>query len=74
MHTYKDAIKQCIGAFVIFPGDENIKFMENKTEDNFISTRGVGAYALKPTSTKLEDIKSLIQEFLLSSKEQNLDR
>lgn len=62
MHTYKDAIKKCVGAFVLFPGD-NKNTVFNIKKDT-LTCYGVGAYSLQINSTNLDLITKNIQDFI----------
>lgn len=56
MHTYKDAIKNTIGAYVLYPGNKMELFYENK--DNMMDS--VGAFPLNPGEDK-EEKKELVK-------------
>ena len=59
MHTYKDAINDTLGAFILYPG-ENEPTKHYETDGDF---GAVGAFCLKPGTT--EHNKNEIKEFIL---------
>ena len=59
MHTYKDAIKNTLGAYVLYPGTEP-KIFEEKSP-NIIPS--VGAFPLKPGKTDIDN-ENKIESFL----------
>ncbi len=59
MHTYRDAIKKAIGAFVLYPGSEDQIYYENHSDKDLLC--GVGAFKLRPGK---EDDLDLIQSYL----------
>ena len=61
MHTYRDAIKKAIGAFVLYPGTEEKIYYE--TNENQELLCGVGAFRMRPGNDK--DLKH-IQDRLAS--------
>ncbi|ADZ09787.1 Domain of unknown function DUF2357-containing protein [Methanobacterium lacus] len=61
MHTYKDAIKNSLGAYVLYPGGEAVIFPEN--QNNLIPS--VGAFNLKPGNNLKENkIEDFIRDIL----------
>lgn len=67
MHTYKDSINDTIGAYILYPSDNKpIIFME--TDGSFGS---VGAFCLKPNSTKNNKIK--IRNFIKETIEEMIE-
>ena len=59
MHTYKDAIKNTLGAYVLYPGDYTEIFEENP--DTIVPS--VGAFNLTPGSDDLKE-SGKIEEFI----------
>ena len=57
MHAYKDAIPNTIGAYVLYPGNNNKIYYENEFES-------VGAFGLIPGEEKFVKIKELICKLL----------
>lgn len=57
MHAYKDAIRNSVGAFVLYPGDENITFPKNE----YIGR--VGAFSLNPGN---DEDKSYLKNFIVN--------
>lgn len=60
MHTYKDAINDSIGAYILYPGDDD-KTIFNETDGSFGS---IGAFSLKPGATNKS--KNEIKNFILN--------
>ena len=62
MHTYKDAINDTLGAFILYPG-EKPKTIHSETDGEF---GAVGAFCLKPGTTdkNQKEIKKFIEEFV----------
>lgn len=58
MHTYKDAIKGSLGAYVLYPGD--IPKIYNENETGIFPS--IGAFPLKPNGNISEETK--IEEFI----------
>ena len=64
MHTYIDAIINSIGAFVLFPGNSESIYKQNKEN----SIHSVGAFPLKPGDSIINEnritsfIKSLLSD------------
>ena len=64
MHTYIDAIIHSIGAFVLFPGNSEVIYKQNKDS----SIHSVGAFPLKPGDSVINEnsitcfIKSLLSD------------
>ena len=59
MHTYKDAIKNSLGAYVLYPGDLPERF----EEDPGTIVPSVGAFQLTPGSEDLKESEK-IEEFI----------
>ena len=59
MHTYKDAIGEAVGAFVLYPGSEAVTYPEQK---NGPAWAGIGAIPLDPGG-KAEHLRSLLADF-----------
>jgi len=60
MHTYKDAILHSIGAYILYPGDEEVIFKEYIDE-----IPSVGAFPLNPGNSKNEEkLKKFIKIIL----------
>lgn len=59
MHTYKDAIKNSLGAYVLYPGDVSRTFEENQGD----CAPSVGAFHLTPGGDN-EKEESNIEKFL----------
>lgn len=57
MHEYKDAIKNTIGAYVLYPGNENKLFYKDEYK-----LESVGAFGLIPDEERLDHIIPVIQE------------
>lgn len=63
MHTYKDAILHSIGAYILYPGDEEVIFKEYKDE-----IPSVGAFPLNPGNSKNEErIKKFIKTIIMKT-------
>lgn len=63
MHTYKDAIKNSKGAYVLYPGDLPGRFEENKGK----CIPSVGAFPLTPggnTASEENELEKFIEDFL----------
>ena len=58
MHAYKDAIRNSIGAFVLYPGTESVYFKESTGV-----LPGIGAVAVNPSD--LDKGKSIINDIVL---------
>ncbi len=70
MHTYRDAIKNVAGSYILFPGRKSSLFPTHDSRNWF---EGVGALSLRP-GQKMKDngadiarIRDLIQDFLTNS-------
>lgn len=66
MHAYKDAIRDSMGSYILYPGNKLGRFSEN--EDNILP--GIGAYPLRPGSelddeNNIEDFIKLILDNLI---------
>lgn len=67
MHTYREAIKNVSGSFILFPGKNFIIYPAHDSSKKF---EGVGALPIRPSLDKIpntaeiENIKALISEFL----------
>jgi len=67
MHTYREAIRNVAGSFILFPGKNSIIFPAHNSTKNF---EGVGAFPIRPNIDKtpntaeIKNIKTLIAEFL----------
>ncbi len=61
MHTYRDAIDGCLGAFAVYPGS-NTKLFSLNSEKPF---RGVGAVSLMPQRVN-KDLENLIHSLTCS--------
>lgn len=57
MHAYKDAIKNTIGAYVLYPGNNNEIYHENEFES-------VGAFGLIPGDERFDKIGNLIRKII----------
>jgi uncharacterized protein len=70
MHTYREAITDVTGSFVLFPGAASIIYPKNGPDTMFV---GVGAFCLRPGSADSPDnttrihIRTLLSDFLLSA-------
>ena len=62
MHTYKDAINDTLGAYILYPGENKPK-IHSETDGDFGS---VGAFSLKPgtTANNKKEIKEFIEKFI----------
>lgn len=60
MHTYRDALREADGAFVLYPGTQRTIFPVDATGPGF---RGVGAIPLHPEGSRL-DLSTFLREFL----------
>lgn len=69
MHTYREAIKNVVGSFILFPGTKCIIYPAHSSSKNFES---VGALPIRPyldaepNTVNIENIKTLISEFFIS--------
>ena len=67
MHAYRDAIRNVVGAFILYPGEKTVVYPAHNAR---MSYEGVGAFALKPqpgarpVRKHLDDIAWFISEFL----------
>jgi uncharacterized protein len=67
MHTYREAIRDVIGAYILYPGEKAIVYSAHNAGRPF---EGVGALPLKPEAgdhpvqKHLEDIKRIIRDFI----------
>ncbi len=62
MHTYKDAINDTLGAYILYPGENKPK-IHSEIDGDFGS---VGAFSLKPgtTANNKKEIKEFIEKFI----------
>lgn len=66
MHTYRDAIKNVTGAFILYPGERSIIYQKHEAAGLY---HGVGALPLKPEAgaqpvmRHLDDLKRVILHF-----------
>jgi len=60
MHAYRDAIRRTAGAYVLFPGTENVPPYREFQE----LLPGLGAFALRPANSPTESGRTAIEEFL----------
>jgi uncharacterized protein len=69
MHTYREAITDVAGSFVLFPGATSIIYPKNGPDRMF---EGVGAFSLRPgpadspDNTTRKHIRTVLSEFLFS--------
>ena len=61
MHTYRDAIREATGAFVLYPGTAFVSYSTTATSAGF---EGIGALPLVP-GQKPEQLVLLLREFML---------
>lgn len=77
MHAYREAIRNAIGAFIIYPGDTGVVYKAHNAVRSF---EGVGAFPLKPEAgarpneRHLRDIRSAIVDFIKGGDTQEGDR
>jgi predicted component of viral defense system (DUF524 family) len=70
MHTYREAIRNVSGAYILYPGEEARVYPAHNAAGCY---QGVGALPLKPddsarpTRRHLEDIEQIIREFIKES-------
>lgn len=62
MHTYKDAIQGCVGAFIVYPGKETEIFQEKKGSKIW-DCGGVGAIGCAPSGEK-DELEKIINEII----------
>ncbi|WP_272424511.1 DUF2357 domain-containing protein [Polyangium jinanense] len=60
MHTYRDAIREAVGAFVLYPGSRTVTYAEGK---DIPIWGGIGALPLDP-SLPTEDLRAFLATFL----------
>lgn len=60
MHTYRDAIREAVGAFVLYPGSKNVSYPEEK---GGYAWAGIGAIPLDP-GQPTEHLRKLLVDFL----------
>jgi hypothetical protein len=60
MHAYRDAIRRTVGAYVLFPGDEEVPPYREFQE----LLPGLGAFALRPAGSPKESGRTAIEKFL----------
>ena len=67
MHTYREAIRDVVGAYILYPGEKAIVY---PTHDAVGRDQGVGTLPLKPEAgarpveRHLEYIKRVIHDFI----------
>jgi predicted component of viral defense system (DUF524 family) len=67
MHTYREAIQNVVGAFILYPGEKSVIYPSHDAKRLF---EGVGALPLKPMTGSapvrehIEDIRQIIHEFV----------
>lgn len=61
MHTYKDALKNSIGAYVLYPGRDNRLYYEDDEK-----IKSVGAFGLIPGDEKIDKISEFIENILVN--------
>ena len=67
MHTYREAIRNVSGAYILYPGEEAMVYTAHNSTGFY---QGVGALPLKPDDSAhpmrrhLEDIERIIREFI----------
>jgi len=67
MHTYHDAIRNVVGAFILYPGDKALLFPSHGAKKRY---QGVGAFPLKPevggipSTQHIADLSTIIGEFI----------
>jgi predicted component of viral defense system (DUF524 family) len=60
MHAYRDAIRRTAGAYVLFPGNENLPPYREFQE----LLPGLGAFMLRPASSPAQSGRTAIEKFL----------
>lgn len=60
MHAYRDAIRRTAGAYVLFPGNEDV--LPYREFDELLP--GLGAFVLRPASSPSESGRTAIEKFL----------
>ena len=60
MHTYRDAIREAVGALVLYPGSKNVSYPEEK---GGYAWAGIGAIPLDP-GQPTEHLRKLLVDFL----------
>jgi len=67
MHTYREAIRNVAGAFILYPGEEAVMYPAHNAKRRY---EGVGALPLKPMTgampvkRHIDDIAKIINDFL----------
>lgn len=67
MHTYREAIQNVVGAFILYPGEKAVMYPTHNAKKLF---EGVGALPLKPMTgaipvqKHLDDITKIINDFI----------
>ncbi len=67
MHTYREAIKNVVGAFILYPGEKAVVYPAHDAQKLY---EGVGALPLKPMTgaipvqKHLDDITKIINDFI----------
>ena len=70
MHTYRDAIRDAVSAFILYPGEEPLVYTAHNAQGPY---QGVGALPLKPdagarpVTEHLEYVKMIIRDFIKES-------
>ena len=67
MHTYREAIKNVVGAFILYPGEIPVVYPAHNAKKLY---EGVGALPLKPvqggkpTKEHIDNISKIINDFI----------
>jgi len=63
MHSYKDAILRSVGAYILYPGDEDVLFEEGRGE-----VPSVGAFPLRPGESHVDErrLRNFIERAILN--------
>ena len=63
MHSYKDAILRSVGAYILYPGDEDVLFSEGGGE-----VPSVGAFPLRPGESHVDErrLRDFIERAILN--------
>ena len=67
MHTYKDAIVDAVGAFILYPGEKDVFYRFHGAQYGF---EGVGGISLIPDEQNGEAQKVTLKQFILEFIEQ----
>lgn len=62
MHTYKDALSNSIGAYILYPGSKDRLYFENDDK-----IKSVGAFGLIPGEEKTDKIRKFIENMLINT-------